>query len=54
MTEAFGPLPIRLTKDAHASMLRGMIAAAGDGATPYTELLEALRQYSDLEVGIKG
>jgi hypothetical protein len=33
-------------------MLRGMIAAAGEGATPYAELLDALNRYSDLEVGI--
>ena len=53
LTEAFGPLPIRLTKE-HINMLRGMIAAAGEGATPYTELHEALSRYSDIEVGIKG
>jgi hypothetical protein len=50
LTEAFGSFPLRLTKEKHSQTLWGMVAAAGDGATPYRELLDALERYSDLEV----
>lgn len=50
LVEAFGSFPIRLSKEKHLQVLSGMIAAAGEGRTPYEELRNALDRYSDLEV----
>jgi hypothetical protein len=41
--------PMRLNKD-DIPTLRGMVAGAGDGHMPYTELLNALAHFGGLEV----
>ncbi len=41
--------PVRLTRD-DIPTLRGMVAGAGDGHMPYTELLNALAHFGGLEV----
>ena len=46
---AFGDFPIRLDKS-HSATLRGMVAVAGEGKTPYQDLLNALQQFGQLEV----
>lgn len=43
--------PVRLNQS-HIPILRGMAAAAGDGHMPYTELLNALTQFGNLEVSL--
>lgn len=50
LTQAFGPFPIRLHKGEQVLMLKGMIAAAGDGKQPYEELLLALTNVGQLEI----
>lgn len=48
----FGKFPIRLSKD-HVRELRAMAAAArepGSADHPYTQLIEALNKYGDLEL----
>ena len=49
LIEAFGQFPIRLDKS-HSATLRGMVAVAGEGKTPYQDLLNALQQFGQLEV----
>ena len=48
--ETFGPLPIQLSKFEHETVLKGMAAAAGEGGTPYKQMLEALQTYDEIEV----
>jgi hypothetical protein len=50
LVRAFGEFPIRLGRDDHLSVLIGMKAAAGEGATPYEILFEALLKFGELEV----
>ena len=48
--EAFGPFPMRLSKDKHLSILWGMQVGAGEGRAPFAELHAALDQYGELEL----
>jgi len=50
LVEAFGPFPIRLHKGEQLMILKGMIAAAGEGKQPYQELMQALAQVGQLEL----
>lgn len=50
LAEGFGGFPIRLSKKEHAETLRGMMIGAGQGETPYKELLAALDRFGQLEV----
>ncbi len=50
LVEAFGKFPIRLHKGEQLLILKGMVAAAGQGKQPYTELMHALAQVGELEV----
>lgn len=50
---AFGEFPIKLSSGnggVHLSVLLGMQAVAGAGATPYTILYEALEKFGEIEV----
>ena len=50
LTAAFGPFPIRLSKEKHLSTLWGMMIGAGEARTPFAELHAALDQYAELEL----
>ena len=50
LQEAFGPFPIRLHKGEQLMILKGMAAAAGEGAQPYKQLMAALSQVGQLEL----
>lgn len=50
LTAAFGAFPIRLNSGEQLMILRGMIAAAGEGAEPYRELMQALSQFGNIEL----
>jgi hypothetical protein len=50
LRETFGDLPIQLNKFEHEQVLKGMVAAAGAGATPYQQILDTLLEYDEIEV----
>jgi len=50
LTKVFGPFPIQLNKFEHEQVLLGMAAAAASGATPYNQILDALRSHDEIEV----
>jgi hypothetical protein len=48
--KAFGSFPVRLSFHEDANVLRGMIAAAGEGAQAYETLYKALEKFGELEI----
>ena len=50
LRQAFGDFPIRVSRDSDARTLRGMAIGAGEGRTPYDNLVSALEQYGELEL----
>ena len=51
LRKAFGPFPIKLrTEDQDLHILRGMVAVAGDGHTPYQILYDALEKFGEIEI----
>lgn len=52
LTETFGQMPIQLNTFEHMGVLKGMANAAGEGAAPYKQILEALEKYEEIEVRI--
>ena len=53
LTATFGPLPIQLSAFDHEGILLGMMNAAGEGAAPYKTVLDALKQFGEIEVRAK-
>jgi len=49
LRRAFGELPIRLGRE-HLPVIHGMMAVAGEGATPYEILFQALDKFGELEL----
>lgn len=52
LVKTFGEFPIRILPG-DETVIRGMAAAAGEGGTPYAEILEALRKHGDLELRLE-
>lgn len=52
LTRTFGDFPIRLSAQ-DGAVLAGMSAAAGEGATPYAEILAALEKFGELELRLE-
>ena len=50
LAQTFGKFPIQLNQFEHATVILGMMHAAGEGATPYKELLDALNRHGEIEV----
>jgi len=50
LQSVFGTFPIQLNRFEHEQVLAGMAAAAGQGGTPYKQLLDKLKTYENIEV----
>lgn len=51
LRKAFGPFPIKLrTEDQDLHILRGLVAGAGEGHTPFDILYDALEKFGEIEI----